>query len=75
MAVSNIKAVFSRDIQTVWETVTSLENYAWRSDLSRIEVLSETRFVEYTKGALPPPSPSRRWNPVSGGNSTWKMIT
>lgn len=49
MAVSNIKAVFPRDIQTVWDTVTSLENYAWRSDLSKIEVLSETQFVEYTK--------------------------
>lgn len=49
MAVSNIKAVFSSDIQKVWETVTSAENYAWRSDLSKIEVLNETQFIEYTK--------------------------
>ena len=49
MAVSNIKAVFPNDIQTVWDTVTSLKNYAWRSDLSKIEILSETQFVEYTK--------------------------
>lgn len=49
MAVSKIKAVFQRDIKKVWETVTSLENYAWRSDLGKIEVLSEKQFVEYTK--------------------------
>ena len=28
-----IKAVFQSDIQTVWDIVTSLENYWWRSDL------------------------------------------
>lgn len=49
MAISNVKAVFHSDIQTVWDTVTSLENYGWRSDLGRIELISETQFVEYTK--------------------------
>lgn len=49
MAISKIKAVFQSDIKKVWETVTSLENYAWRSDLSKIKVLSENQFVEYTK--------------------------
>lgn len=49
MAISNIKAVFQQDIQKVWETVTSLENYAWRSDLSKIEVLNEKQFKEYTR--------------------------
>ena len=49
MAVSNIKAVFPCDIKKVWETVTSLENYKWRSDLSRIVILNEKHFVEYTK--------------------------
>ena len=49
MAISRMTATFLCDVQRVWETVTSLENYAWRSDLSRIEVVDETRFVEYTK--------------------------
>lgn len=49
MAISRIKAVFQSDIKKVWETVTSLENCAWRSDLSKIEVLSKNQFVEYTK--------------------------
>lgn len=49
MAVSNVKAVFPRDIKRVWEVVTSLSDYTWRSDLSRIEILNEQQFVEYTK--------------------------
>lgn len=49
MAISNVKAVFQKDIQKVWEVVTSLENYSWRSDLSKIEIINEKQFVEYTK--------------------------
>lgn len=49
MAVSNIRADFQQNIKVVWEVVTSLENYSWRSDLSKIEILSESQFVEYTK--------------------------
>lgn len=49
MAVSEIKATFQSDIQRVWETVISLEKYAWRSDLSKIEILNDKQFVEYTK--------------------------
>ncbi|MCH5253261.1 MAG: polyketide cyclase, partial [Lachnospiraceae bacterium] len=49
MAVSNIKATFRSSIQQTWETVTSLEEYAWRSDLSKIEIVDENRFIEYTK--------------------------
>ncbi|MDE7404618.1 MAG: SRPBCC family protein [Lachnospiraceae bacterium] len=37
------------DIQTVWNVVTSVESYTWRSDLSKTEILSEKQFVEYTK--------------------------
>ena len=49
MAVSNIKATFQSDIQKTWETVTSLTEYAWRSDLSKIEIINENQFIEYTK--------------------------
>ena len=52
MAVSNIKATFQCDIKIAWETVTSLENYTWRSDLSKMEVLNDKQFVEYTKGGF-----------------------
>ena len=49
MAVSNIKAVFNNDLHTVWDTVTSLKNYRWRSDLDRIEIVNEKQFIEYSK--------------------------
>lgn len=49
MAIWKIKAVFQRDIKDVWDVVTSLENYKWRSDLSKIETINEKQFVEYTK--------------------------
>lgn len=53
MAVSNIKAEFDCDIHSVWDVVTSLENYSWRSDLSKIDILGENKFVEYTKNGFP----------------------
>ncbi len=49
MAISNMKATLPSDIQSVWEVVTSFNDYAWRSDLSRIEVKNENQFVEYTR--------------------------
>ena len=49
MAVSTITATFPCDVNKVWELVTSLKNYTWRSDLSKIEILNDKQFVEYTK--------------------------
>ena len=53
MDVSTIKAVFTANIQDICNIVTSLENYQWRSDLSRIEILNEKQFVKYTKDGFP----------------------
>ncbi len=67
MAVSTVTATLDCGIEKVWEVVTSLENYQWRSDLSKIEVLSETQFIEYTKDGYPTTftitvtEPLRRW--------------
>ena len=52
MATSNIKATFSCEVEKVWNTVTSLEEFAWRSDLKNIEVLNDKQFVEYTKAGF-----------------------
>ena len=49
MAIAKIKAVFQNDIKDVWDVVTSLDNWQWRSDLSKIEVINDKKFVEYTK--------------------------
>lgn len=53
MTTSNIKAVFKSDIRKVWETVLAIENYKWRSDLNKVEVISEKQFIEYTKDGYP----------------------
>ncbi|MBH5328970.1 SRPBCC family protein [Eikenella sp. S3360] len=44
---SRIRRTVPADIQTVWRTVTSLTDYAWRSDVQKIEPLSATQFREY----------------------------
>ena len=50
MAVSTIKAEFKCEIEKVWELVTSLDNYSWRSDLGKIVVtVPEKEFEEHTK--------------------------
>ena len=49
MATTNIKVTFQSDIKKVWNTVTSLDNCSWRSDISKIEILNDIQFVEYTK--------------------------
>ncbi|MEI3507595.1 MAG: hypothetical protein V8R01_00380 [Bacilli bacterium] len=35
------------------EIVTNNEDYLWRSDLSTIEIIDDTHFVEYTKKGYP----------------------
>lgn len=52
MAISNIKVLLKSNVKEVWNTVTSLEKYQWRSDLSKIEILNEKQFVEYTKNGF-----------------------
>ena len=50
MAISTIKAEFKCEIEKVWELVTSLENYSWRSDIDKIVVtVPEKEFEEQTK--------------------------
>lgn len=68
MAVSNIKALIPGGLQKVWELVLDIENYgAWRSDLSKTEVISDKKFIEYTKEGYPTTftvtlvEPYRRW--------------
>lgn len=50
MAISIIKAEFQCEIEKVWNVVTSLENYSWRSDLEKIVILNpQKEFEEHTK--------------------------
>ena len=68
MATSNIKALIPGELKKVWELVWDIENYAaWRSDLSKTEVISDKQFIEYTKEGYPTTfivtlvEPYRRW--------------
>ena len=54
MKKSVVKARFSSDIKKVWEVVTNNSNYAWRSDLSKIEIGKDNvSFIEYTSKGFP----------------------
>lgn len=54
MAISNIKALLPVELHKVWDFVLDIENYAaWRSDLSKTEVISDKQFIEYTKDGYP----------------------
>lgn len=49
MKSQTVTAQFPYECKAVWDIVTDNANYAWRSDLSRIEVIDEKHFDEYTK--------------------------
>lgn len=40
---------FSSDLQTVWDAITNNEDYDWRSDISKIEILDDgNSWIEYS---------------------------
>lgn len=53
MIISTIHTLIPTNLQTVWNTVTSLNDYGWRSDLKNIEVHSSSSFTEYTNSNVP----------------------
>lgn len=67
MAISNIKTTLQCDIFKVWNVVTSVKDYSWRSDLSKTEILNDKQFIEYTKNGYPTTftitavEPYKRW--------------
>ena len=68
MAVSNIKARIPGELHKVWDFILDIENYAaWRSDLSKTEVISDKKFIEYTQNGYSTTftvtlvEPYRRW--------------
>ena len=54
MATSNIKALIPGELRKVWNLILDIENYgAWRSELSKIEIISDKQFIEYTRDGYP----------------------
>lgn len=53
MIKSTIKAEINASVQHVFDIVTNNNNYTWRSDLDRIEIVDDNKFVEYAKNGFP----------------------
>lgn len=53
MVKSNIKKEFNCNIEKLWAVITDNNKYAWRSDLSKIGIVDDTHFTEYTKNNYP----------------------
>lgn len=53
MIKSNIKKEFNCNIEKLWNIITDNTNYAWRSDLSKIEITDDKHFIEYAKNNYP----------------------
>lgn len=52
MITSQIQATLPYNIKIVWQAVTDIKNYHWRSDLSHTEVLNKYQFTEYAKNGM-----------------------
>lgn len=53
MIKSNIKKEFNCDKEKLWDVITDNKKYAWRSDLSKIDIIDDTHFIEYAKNNFP----------------------
>jgi hypothetical protein len=49
MAVANIKVTLNCPIEKVWDKVTDLRDFGWRSDIKDIKIIDDKNFVEITK--------------------------
>lgn len=52
MAKANVKVTFLCPVEKVWNTVTDLKNYGWRSDIKKIRIVGDRNFQEYTKEGI-----------------------
>lgn len=51
--VSAVSALLPHPPERVWAAVTDLENWQWRSDLSRLDHAGEDAFTEFDKSGFP----------------------
>ena len=52
MAVSNMRATLLYPIEVVWDTVTNLKDFFWRSDLKDVRIIDEHNFIEIAKNGI-----------------------
>lgn len=49
MRQSEMKVNLPYNVEMVWNIITNNHDSSWRSDLSHIEIIDETHFIEHTK--------------------------
>lgn len=52
MAIANIKVTLLCPIERVWNKVTDLNDFVWRSDLKNIRIIDDNKFVEISKDGI-----------------------
>ena len=52
MAIANIKVTLLCPIEKVWNKVTDLNDFVWRSDLKNIRIVDDNKFVEISKDGI-----------------------
>lgn len=52
MRKSVIETELKANIKIVWDTVTDNQKYSWRSDIEKIEIIDENKFIEYNKSGF-----------------------
>ena len=52
MAIANIKVTLLCSIEKIWNKVTDLSDFDWRSDIKDIKIIDEKNFVEITKDGV-----------------------
>lgn len=52
MATSNMKVIILCPIEIVWDTVTNLNDFSWRSDLKAVKIIDEHNFIEIAKNGI-----------------------
>lgn len=52
MAIANTKVTLLCPIEVVWNKVTDLTDFVWRSDLNNIRIIDDNKFVEISKDGV-----------------------
>lgn len=52
MAIANIKVTLLCPIEEVWNKITNLHDFSWRSDLQNVKSIDENNFVEISKNGI-----------------------
>lgn len=52
MTTSNMKVTILCPIEIVWDTVTNLKDFSWRSDLKDVKIIDEHNFIEIAKNGI-----------------------